>query len=109
MSANFFLKSLALKKQLFLCCRLGFTVREEDILTPALAMAALIRQHHLRPHLLVHPDVMEDLGVQGDQGDQEDPNCVVVGDAGQGFNFDSLNRCSGLCSAGKWWWCGAPC
>ena len=70
-------------------------MREEDILTPALAMAALIRQHHLRPHLLVHPDVMEDLGVQGDQGDQEDPNCVVVGDAGQGFNFDSLNRCWG--------------
>ena len=73
--------------------RLGFSVREEDILTPALAMAAIIRQHGLRPHLLVHPGVLGDLGVLEDQEDQVEPNCVVVGDAGQGFNFDSLNRC----------------
>jgi len=68
--------------------RLGFTINIEDILTPALAMMVLIEQQHLRPHLLVNKNVMEDfLGVE-----TSNPNCVVLGDAVEEFNYSNLNK-----------------
>jgi len=67
--------------------RLGYTINIEDILTPALAMVVLIKNHQLRPHLLVNKNVMEDFrGVE-----TENPNCVVLGDAVEEFNYASLN------------------
>ena len=69
--------------------RLGVKVAEEDIITPALAMASIIKDRGLTPHLLVHPNVVADLG-EVDPGKQ--PDCVVLGDAAQGFNYDNLNR-----------------
>ena len=67
--------------------RLGFSMALEDILTPAMAMVTIIQQHNLRPHLLVHPHVMEDFsGV-----DTSDPNCVVIGDCAEHFTFAKLN------------------
>jgi len=68
--------------------RLGYTINMEDILTPALAMVVLIKNHQLRPHLLVNKNVMEDFsGVE-----TENPNCVVLGDAVEEFNYASLNK-----------------
>ena len=67
--------------------RLGYTINMEDILTPALAMVVLIKNQELRPHLLVNKNVMEDFsGVE-----TEDPNCVVLGDAVEEFNYATLN------------------
>ena len=67
--------------------RLGFTINMEDILTPALAMVVLIKNLQLRPHLLVNKNVMEDFsGVE-----TENPNCVVLGDAVEEFNYATLN------------------
>jgi phospholysine phosphohistidine inorganic pyrophosphate phosphatase len=80
---------------------LGFVVPEEDIVTPALAMAAIIREKGLRPHLLVDPRVrsffrlsLSDLQVLSDFGevDTSSPDCVVLGDANDNFNYSSLNR-----------------
>ena len=69
--------------------RLGVKVAEEDIITPALAMASIIKARGLTPHLLVHPNVVADLG-EVQPGKQ--PDCVVLGDAAQGFNYDNLNK-----------------
>eukprot|EP00092_Neocalanus_flemingeri_P005774 GFUD01006215.1.p1 GENE.GFUD01006215.1~~GFUD01006215.1.p1 ORF type:complete len:265 (-),score=84.60 GFUD01006215.1:190-984(-) len=67
--------------------RLGFTINIEDILTPSLAMVVLLKEQKLRPHLLVHKNVMEDFrGVE-----TEDPNCVVLGDAVDEFSYVNLN------------------
>jgi len=67
--------------------RLGFSMSEESIMPPALAAKQFIKQNNLRPHLLVHPNVLpefEDLP-------KDDPNCVVLGDAVELFNYESLN------------------
>ena len=51
-------------------------------------MMVLIEQQHLRPHLLVNKNVMEDfLGVE-----TSNPNCVVLGDAVEEFNYSNLNK-----------------
>ena len=68
--------------------RLGFSINIEDILTPAMAMMIVIREQNLRPHLLVHPDVLADFGLAA----TNDPNCVVIGDCAQHFTFDKLNE-----------------
>ena len=54
--------------------RLGVKVEEEDIITPALAMASIIKERGLTPHLLVHPNVVADLG-EVTPGKQ--PDCVA--------------------------------
>ena len=68
--------------------RLGFELELEDILTPAMAMMLIIREKKLRPHLLVHPNVMEDFaGVE-----ISDPNSVVIGDLAEHLTFHNLNE-----------------
>ena len=68
--------------------RLGFELELEDILTPAMAMMLIIREKKLRPHLLVHPNVMEDFaGV-----DISDPNSVIIGDMAEHITFHNLNE-----------------
>ena len=60
----------------------------EDILTPAMAMMLTIKEKNLRPHLLVHPNVLEDFaGVE-----TSEPNAVVIGDVAEHFTFHSLNQ-----------------
>ena len=68
--------------------RLGFELVLEDLLTPAMAMMVLVREQKLRPHLLVHPNVMEDFA----EADTADPNCVVIGDCAEHFTFEKLNE-----------------
>jgi len=69
--------------------RLGFNVPEEKVFTPALAMAAIIRQKKLRPLFLAHPNCLPDLGdsVLGDGHDS-----VVLGDAVKGFSYENMNK-----------------
>ena len=68
--------------------RLGFELELEDLLTPAMAMMVLVSEQKLRPHLLVHPNVMEDFA----EADTADPNCVVIGDCAEHFTFEKLNE-----------------
>lgn len=65
---------------------LGFDVRADEIHTAALATRQLVRARGLRPHWLVHPELVVELGASA-----PDPDVVVMGDAGPHFTFDALN------------------
>ncbi|CDX38000.1 Phospholysine phosphohistidine inorganic pyrophosphate phosphatase [Mesorhizobium sp. SOD10] len=67
---------------------LGIEVEDEELQTPARAAVKWLRKHGRRPHLLVHPDLeVEFSGVEGGSD-----KAVVVGDAGEAFDYASLNR-----------------
>ncbi|MBX3491751.1 MAG: TIGR01458 family HAD-type hydrolase [Parvibaculum sp.] len=66
---------------------LGFEVTEDDIVTPASAAAAILDAGGARVHLLVHPDLIPDCPAEADA-----PNAVLIGDAGEHFTFERLNR-----------------
>ena len=67
---------------------MGFELSAEEVFTAPLAARRVLEQQGWRPHLLVHPDLRPDFeGLATDR-----PNAVVVGDAGQAFSYDTLNR-----------------
>ena len=66
---------------------LGLDVTEDDIVTPASAAAAILDADGARVHLLVHPDLLPDCPPEADA-----PNAVLLGDAGEYFTFERLNR-----------------
>ena len=71
---------------------LGFEVGEEEIFTPSLAAAALIRDRTCLP--LVEETLLEDFGNVTFAGDR--PDFVLVGDLGEGFThvrLDAAFRC----------------
>lgn len=66
---------------------IGFALDEHEVITGALAARRLVQQRGLRPHLLVHPQLLPDFaGIATDR-----PDAVVIGDAGEGFTYDALN------------------
>jgi len=67
--------------------RLGFDLPEAWIFTPPMAVRKHLRRQRLRPHLLIHPALLEEF----DDIDTTAPDTVVVGDAGEYFNYDRLN------------------
>ena len=69
-------------------CRMGFTMPQEHIFTGALAVRRYLEQHRLRPHLLVHQNLVAEF----DGLDQENPDAVVVGYAEDDFTFENMNR-----------------
>lgn len=74
----------------------GFAVTEEQLLTAPLAIAALLRQRGLRAQLIVHPDVRGDFaGIR-----EDDPQAVVVCDAGEHFTYADLDAAFRLLQAG---------
>ena len=66
---------------------LGFDVDRSSLFTAPIATLKYVQQHRLRPLLLVHPDLEEEFA----DVDCHEPNAVVVGDAGDAFNYRSLN------------------
>jgi HAD superfamily hydrolase (TIGR01458 family) len=76
--------------------RLGLDVDADELLTPASAARALLIERGLRPLLLIHPGLAPDF----DGLDQHQPNAVVVGDAGEHFNYAALNQGFRLLQAG---------
>lgn len=66
--------------------RLGFSIAAEEIQTAVRAAAQRVHQLGLKPHYLVHPDVVEEVGAS-----HPEPDVVVLGDAGPAFTFDALN------------------
>ncbi|CAG7730110.1 unnamed protein product, partial [Allacma fusca] len=68
--------------------RLQFDVDLDKIFAPAPAMAARLRQEKLIPHLLIHPKT----NCEFDQPPNgAEPDCVVIGDAGEAFTYESMN------------------
>lgn len=69
-------------------CQMGFDIEERSLFTAPIATRQYVKQNQLRPYLLIHPDLQEEFaGV-----DVEQPNAVVVGDAGDSFNYEVLNK-----------------
>lgn len=67
---------------------LGFELDASEVLTAALAARHRVESAGLRPHLLVHADLLPDWeGVETCS-----PNAVVVGDAGEGFHYAAMNE-----------------
>lgn len=66
---------------------MGFEVEEEEIFTPARAVALLLRGRRCYP--LVAESLLEDLGRM--VPDDESPEYVLVGDLGEGFTYALLN------------------
>ncbi|XP_055464958.1 phospholysine phosphohistidine inorganic pyrophosphate phosphatase [Psammomys obesus] len=68
--------------------RLGFDISEGEVTAPAPATCQLLKERGLRPHLLIHDGVRSEFG----DIDMSNPNCVVIGDAGEGFSYQNMNR-----------------
>ncbi|XP_011674256.1 phospholysine phosphohistidine inorganic pyrophosphate phosphatase [Strongylocentrotus purpuratus] len=69
--------------------RLGFELSVPEVFAPAPAACQLLKARGLTPHLLVYPGVLPefeafDLGAK--------PTCVVVGDAADIFNYETMNN-----------------
>lgn len=68
--------------------RLGIAVSAEDLLTPAQLAMRYLSEQQLSPHLLIHPNLIEDFA-GAPHGGRE---AVVVGDAGTAFDYQHLNE-----------------
>ena len=53
-------------------------------------MATLAKKNNLKPYLLVHPNCLPDFDDVNTSS--EEPNCVVLGDAVDGFSYRNLNK-----------------
>ncbi len=66
---------------------MGVKIGDEELFTPAQAARAWLTARSLSPHLLVHPNLVEDFaGLGGSAGE-----AVVIGDAADGFTYAALN------------------
>ena len=74
----------------------GLEVSKEDIYTAPLAAKDYIENHKLRPYCLIHPNLAPEFNTL----DQSNPDAVVIGDAAEDFNYDTLNKAFRLCMEG---------
>ena len=66
---------------------MGFSCEAEELFTPATVAVNWLKANRLSPHLLIHPDLQEDF-----EGLPKSPDrAVIVGDAGDGFNYQEMN------------------
>ncbi len=77
-------------------CAMGFTVTREQVYTAPAAVLAYLRQHGLRPYLLIHPELEPEFAAL----DCREPDAVVVCDAAHRFDYDHLNRAFQLLAGG---------
>jgi len=73
-------------------CDAGMPVQAHEVMTATVATAAYLRRHHpgARCHLLATGEALEDL--RDVERVEEGAEVVIVGDAEDGFNYESLNR-----------------
>lgn len=67
---------------------LGLEITGEELFTPGQAARSWLTEHHATPELLVHPDLEQEFAGLPKQ----ERRAVVVGDAGETFTYDTLNR-----------------
>jgi HAD superfamily hydrolase (TIGR01458 family) len=75
---------------------LGIAATADEMFMPAIAARRYLKERNLTPHLLVHPNLIEDFAPLS----QEEGQAVVVGDAGECFAYASLNTAYRLLNAG---------
>jgi len=66
---------------------LGFPIEADEIFTAPRAVRAHLRSQGLRPLLLIHPDLEPEFS----DLPRERPDAVVLGDAGEAFDYAALN------------------
>jgi HAD superfamily hydrolase (TIGR01458 family) len=72
--------------------RLGFDVDSEELITPALlAVSHCVEQHRRRVLLVMNEEVKEDFA-ELVEDDGAHAQAVIVGDLGEAFGYDVLNR-----------------
>ena len=59
---------------------------------PALAVASVLEKNKQRPFLLVHPNCLQDFSHISSTGDVNLADCVVLGDAVDGFSYENMNK-----------------
>jgi HAD superfamily hydrolase (TIGR01458 family) len=75
---------------------MGMPIEEDELFTAALAARNYMLEHKLRPYYLLHEAVRSDFA----DIDQQDPNCVLLGDARERLDYQSLNQAFRLCKQG---------
>lgn len=68
--------------------RLGLPISAEDLFTAPHAARRYLREHDLRPYLLIHQALEEEFS----DLPHGNANAVLLGDAGERFTYDNLNR-----------------
>jgi HAD superfamily hydrolase (TIGR01458 family) len=68
--------------------RMGFSIPEAEIFTAPGAVRAVLERDGLRPLLIIHPDLKPEFA----DLPQDPPDAVVLGDAGNSFTYETLNR-----------------
>jgi HAD superfamily hydrolase (TIGR01458 family) len=76
--------------------RMHMFVQADELFTAPVAARHYIQDRQLKPYCLLHPAIRHDF----DDIDQTNPNCVLLGDAREGLNYQSLNRAFQLCMQG---------
>ena len=68
--------------------RMGLHTSDDELLTPALMARAFLQKHQLSPFLVVRPEFEKDFtGLASGH-----PDAVIIGDAGDYFTYERLNR-----------------
>ncbi|NXQ98702.1 LHPP phosphatase, partial [Sagittarius serpentarius] len=67
---------------------MGFDISVDEVTAPAPAACCILKERSLRPHLLVHNDLVPEFS----EIDKANPNCVVIGDAAENFTYANLNE-----------------
>jgi HAD superfamily hydrolase (TIGR01458 family) len=71
---------------------MGFSIDEHEILTPAVAAAAILRKEGNTAFLVTTGDAHRDFEDAGIPITGDQPDAVVIGDAGDRFTYELLNR-----------------
>ena len=77
---------------------IGVPADSGELYTAPLAARDWVEQHELHPLLLVHPELRADF--PGERYRRSAPDAVLVGDAGPGFSYATLNRAFRILEAG---------
>lgn len=67
---------------------LGFPVELHEVFSPVPAAKAMLKEKQLRPYTIVHKLVQDNFS----DIDQSNPNCVLIGDAGENFSYEAMNN-----------------
>lgn len=70
----------------------GFSLRPEQLLTPARAAADTLISTGQRALTLIHPQLAEDFAHCPPRLTSQPPDAVVIGDAAEAFTYDALNH-----------------
>ncbi len=76
--------------------QMGIDARDGELVTAPMAAKQYLQRHDLRPYALVHRAIRHEFA----DIDQNEPNCVLLGDARDDLDYNHLNRAFQLCKQG---------